>query len=285
MVFHYGYEIIVDTRQVINPYFLSSFFDVRKKDSTGNRFQINEMASPEIDLNSPAQEDTPTDYLVVYSEQTNPEQPGVVMVNWTEFPVNRGQTPTLRFTNSESNFDPITVSNTKVLRSATKIPLEQLNAADLPPTTEGFVAVPSANGSVAPGQTTSTVPLTNIPVTGTPLLDGIVSFNGTSDFLEIPKNENLNFGTGDLSISAWVKTTSTSGIEVILDKRVETTGPVQGYSLSNYFGSLLLQLADGVGNQFTNYVSNISIADGNWHHVAVTVDRDHWMAVVGILME
>lgn len=36
----------------------------------------------------------------------------------------------------------------------------------------------------------------------------------------------------------------------------------------------MFQLADGVGNQFTNYVGNIPIADGNWHHVAVTVDRD-----------
>lgn len=274
VVFHYGYEVTVGTRQVINPYFLGSFFEVRKNDSTGNRFQSNEMASPEIDLNSPVQEDTPTDFLIVYSEQTNPEQPGVVIVNWTEFPVNRGQTPTFRFTNSESNFDPITVSNTRVLRSATKIPLEQLTAADLPPTTEGFVEFPGANGIVPPGKTRDAVTLTGIPVTGTPILDGIVSFNGTSDYREFPTNENLNFGTGDLSISAWVKTTSTSGIEVILDKRVETTGPIQGYALSNYNGNLLLQLADGVGNQFTNYVTNISIADGNWHHVAVTVDRN-----------
>ncbi|AUB43974.1 hypothetical protein COO91_10188 (plasmid) [Nostoc flagelliforme CCNUN1] len=217
-------------------------------------------------------QNTQTEYLVVYSEQKNPQQPGAVIVNWTQFPIPSGQTPTLRFTNSSFNSRPMTVSNTRVLQSATEIPLEKLNAVDLPPTTEGFVPVPSANGSVAPGETKTPayVPITNI----TRVLNYIVSFNGTSDFLEIPNNENLNFGTGDLSISAWVKTTSTSGLEVILDKRVETTGPVQGYSLSNSNGNLLLQLADGVGNQFTNYVSNISIADGNWHYVAVTVDRD-----------
>lgn len=123
----------------------------------------------------------------------------------------------------------------------------------------------------------SNVPPNHNP-TITEVLNRIVSFDGAKDYTEIPNNENLNFDTGDLTISAWVKTTSTSGIEVILDKRVEATGPVKGYVLSNYNGDLLLQLADGVansaGNTWTNYVSDVSIADGNWHHVVVVVDRD-----------
>lgn len=280
VVFHYGYAVKVKFRGILNPVFDKSTYNIGNLAGTISVSQRNSMVSPEIEPNPPGAnfippEDTPDEFLVVFSQQTNPRQPNVAITNWTEFPIKRGQTPRLRFTNSESNFDPITVSNTRVLRSATKIPLEQLTAADLPPTPEvGFVEFPEANGIVLPGQTRDAVTLTGIPVTGTPVLDGVVSFNGTSDFRVIPDNENLNFGTGDLSISAWVKTTSTSGIEVILDKRVETTGPIQGYSLSNFNGSLLLQLADGVGNQFTNYTSNISIADGNWHHVAVTVDRD-----------
>ncbi|MBD2247725.1 LamG domain-containing protein [Nostoc sp. FACHB-888] len=276
VLFHYGYELTVESIGKLNPGFDRSFFTLVNNGRTRSFSQRNPMASPEIELRGAIpQEDTPDEFLVVFSEQRNPERPGVAIVNWTEFPIKRGQTPTIRFTNTASNFDSVTVSNTRVLRSATKIPLEQLTATDLPPTPEvGFVEFPEANGIVLPGQTRDPVTLTGIPVIGTPILDTIASFNGTSDFLEIPKNENLNFGTGDLSISAWVKTTSTSGLEVILDKRVETTGPVQGYSLSNSNGNLLLQLADGVGNQFTNYVSNISIADGNWHHVAVTVDRD-----------
>lgn len=106
------------------------------------------------------------------------------------------------------------------------------------------------------------------------VLNRIATFNGTSDFVEISNDDKLNFGTGDLSISAWVKTTSNNGIAIILDKRVEASGPIQGYSLVSNSGTLLLQLADGEGTQFTNYVSNILIADGNLHHVAVTVDRD-----------
>lgn len=275
VLFHYGYEIEVTSRGPLNAKFDGSFYSVRN--SLGRSlFERSLMVSPEIDPNPPGanfvpQENTPDEFLVVYSEQRNPEEQGVAIANWTQFPIKRGQTPTLRFTNSEANFDPITVSKTRVLRSATEIPLEQLTAADLPPTDPRFVPVPSADGIVAPDEVKPPVP---VPGPITAVLKGITKFNGTSDFVEIPDNDDLNFGTGDLSISAWVKTSSSNGLEIILDKRVEDSGPIQGYSLVNNSGTLLLQLADGEGTQFTNYVSSILIADGNLHHVTVTVDRD-----------
>ncbi|BAZ22091.1 thrombospondin N-terminal-like domain protein [Kalymmatonema gypsitolerans NIES-4073] len=117
------------------------------------------------------------------------------------------------------------------------------------------------------------------------VLDNIVSFDGQQKFIKVPDKGCLNFGTEDFTISAWIKTTSTSGIEVIVDKRIETSGPVQGYALSNYNGTLLFQLADGgrggKAKEWYNYESGIPIADGQWHHVAVSVDRDqkdggHW---------
>ena len=46
------------------------------------------------------------------------------------------------------------------------------------------------------------------------------------------------------------------------------------YALYNYGGKLGFQLADGIGKEWTNYVSDVSIADGQWHQVTVTVDRD-----------
>jgi CHAT domain-containing protein len=97
-------------------------------------------------------------------------------------------------------------------------------------------------------------------------------FNGVDNYIEISDVPALNFGTGDFSISAWIKTNDKSGINVILDKRVEISEPEQGYVLFNSKGKLLLQLADGSG--WTNYDSNVFIADGQWHHVGVTVDRD-----------
>jgi hypothetical protein len=62
----------------------------------------------------------------------------------------------------------------------------------------------------------------------------------------------------------------------ILDKRIDTPQRVKGYHLFAYTGSLGLQLADGLGKGYSNYLSPVltpDLTDGNWHHVAVTVSR------------
>ncbi len=102
---------------------------------------------------------------------------------------------------------------------------------------------------------------------------GSLSFDGVNDYVRVADNNALDFGTGDFSISVWVKTSDSSGIDVILDKRTEASGPVQGFVLFTYNGELGFQLGDGKGH--TNYGSNNAfIADGNWHQVTVTVDRN-----------
>ena len=106
------------------------------------------------------------------------------------------------------------------------------------------------------------------------VLEGVCYFNGETDYFEIDEEPSLNFGTEDFSISAWVQTGNQSGIQVIVDKRIEVSGPIQGYVLAIYKGSLLLQLADGLGKKWTDYMSSLFIADRQWHHLAVTVDRD-----------
>jgi Concanavalin A-like lectin/glucanases superfamily len=103
------------------------------------------------------------------------------------------------------------------------------------------------------------------------VLKGTHSFDGRTKYIKIPNQSFLNFGTNNFSFSAWVKTASRNGIEVIFDKRIETSGPVQGYHVATWDGKLLIQLADG--NGWTNYISSIFIADAQWHHIAITVDR------------
>ncbi|MEO0533911.1 MAG: LamG domain-containing protein [Cyanobacteria bacterium P01_A01_bin.123] len=107
------------------------------------------------------------------------------------------------------------------------------------------------------------------------VLTGVRTFDGETDYIEVPNQSDLNFGTGDFSISVWIKTSRQSGIDIIVDKRVETSGPIQGYVLANYQGNILLQLADmGRKDGWTNYISAPFVADDQWHHVAVTVNRD-----------
>lgn len=104
-----------------------------------------------------------------------------------------------------------------------------------------------------------------------PQLSSALSFDGVDDYVEIPHSSALNVGTGDFSIFAWVKSNSQSLI-VMLDKRVETSGPVQGWVLSLYEGKMLFQLANGDGHQ--NYGCHTFVGDNQWHHVGVVIHRN-----------
>jgi len=108
---------------------------------------------------------------------------------------------------------------------------------------------------------------------GTITLPGMVGparrFNGAGDHVRVPNAAQHNFGAGDFSVDAWVRCPAGTGLQVIADKRVS---PARGWSLFLLNGELGFQLADGAG--FSNYIRPGVITDGQWHHVAATVDRD-----------
>jgi|GEM_PF-1255986 len=97
-------------------------------------------------------------------------------------------------------------------------------------------------------------------------------FNGVNQYVEVPDYAGINIGTGNFSVDAWVKpATLDSTIRIIVDHRAETSTTV-GYSLflggNNTIG---FQIGDG---NFVNYPSTFVVpADGQWHQVAVTVNR------------
>ncbi|MDJ0837641.1 MAG: S8 family serine peptidase [Acidobacteriota bacterium] len=97
---------------------------------------------------------------------------------------------------------------------------------------------------------------------------GAVSLNRS--FVEVSSSPVLNFGAGDFSIDIWLRTEQRGGVITIIDKR-RVDEAVVGYSLFLFNGNLSFQLADGM---HTNFSSDIFVADGEWHHLAVTVDRD-----------
>ena len=119
-----------------------------------------------------------------------------------------------------------------------------------------------------------------IPVSGK--VNGALSFDGIDDYVEVNDHPTLNFGTGNFSADTWIRTSDANGVKLIVDKRQEATNLVQGYSLFLSNGLLAFQLADGPGSTTcsnlpssacTNYGSTAFVADGNWHHIAVTVNR------------
>jgi len=120
------------------------------------------------------------------------------------------------------------------------------------------------------------------PVSGK--VAGALRFDGVNDHVRVPDHAELNVGTGNFTLDAWVRTGS-SGLIVLVDKR---SGPTpQGYSLFLVNGRLGFQMANGVGSSgcaatptpgraCVNYVApptSPNVADGQWHHVAAVVDR------------
>lgn len=113
---------------------------------------------------------------------------------------------------------------------------------------------------------------TNGPTPLPAVVSNGLSFDGVDDYVEAPHQAWLNFGTGNFSIDLWIRVPANiASQQSVLDKRASP--PLRGYhiALMGGTGEPLLQLTDGTG--FTNYLSGLSLADGLWHHLAVTVDR------------
>ncbi len=126
-------------------------------------------------------------------------------------------------------------------------------------------------------------------------------FDGSTSYVEYPSTIITNIGPavcpsgsptsgawsacpGDFSIDAWIRPASIPGVQVIVDKRAASGPNVIGYSFFAYEAAggevLGLQLADNVsptasGINVLSGVASPALTDGNWHHVAVTVQNRH----------
>lgn len=172
VLFHYGYSEEITSSQALTPSFFETVIQLR--DNKGRLVTDKKpMATPIVTTSSGGV----TQYLIVYHEQSDPVENGVVTGVWTEFPVTSGvsikesplkaklknivqtqpQSQTLSYSNNSLNPGSITISNTRVLLSDKEIPLDQLNRESLPPTDPRFIPVPSADGTIVPGQATTPV--------------------------------------------------------------------------------------------------------------------------------
>jgi len=119
------------------------------------------------------------------------------------------------------------------------------------------------------------------PIPG--MVGGALSFDGVDDFVRVPDHPEVNVGTNDMSIDAWVMTKA-SGFQPIVSK-MDASGI--GFSFFLESGRLGFELganmpvigATAPPLSTVESVRSVSpagspnVADGQWHHVAVTVDR------------
>jgi nucleoid-associated protein YgaU len=98
-------------------------------------------------------------------------------------------------------------------------------------------------------------------------------FNGYNNYIKVPNSPSLNFGTGDLTVSAWIKTTaSTVGWDEARDEILAKGDPfISGYSLSLLHNR---PAAHWGGTGRTGFVEkNKSLNDGQWHNIVAVRDN------------
>jgi hypothetical protein len=92
-----------------------------------------------------------------------------------------------------------------------------------------------------------------------------LNFNGPAydDYVSVPDDDTLDFGDGNFTLEAWVKTTETEEGSRILSK----LNPGGNYYLIAYYpdGHVRIQISDG---DILNAESPQPINDGFWHHIA-----------------
>lgn len=147
-----------------------------------------------------------------------------------------------------------------------------------PPQLAGWWAFDEVSGPTAMDRSSASAHGTHIgaPVPTPGRVSRALRFNGTTAYVQAPNTASLNPSLGNFSIDAWIRietASSLNGIRTIVEKR-EQNPYFRGYSFFLYNGALGLQLADGIGSQYSNFISTVSVpADGKWHFVAVTVNR------------
>lgn len=99
-------------------------------------------------------------------------------------------------------------------------------------------------------------------------------FDGIDDNIDFgdPANSLLDFGTNlDFSITGWIKTNS--GLkQAIISKGLNTSGAGTGWAIyKDSDGQLSMDINVSTLNTFV-FPSNLN--DDNWHHFAITLDRD-----------
>ncbi len=116
---------------------------------------------------------------------------------------------------------------------------------------------------------------TGVLTNGPSWIDGrfgeAIGLDGADDYVQIADDATLDFGTGDFTISAWLKTTASSTSRIL--GKVDGDGTTGGSPIQYHFytvsdGKLYFKVADG--SSTVTYKTTNAINDGEWHHLMGT---------------
>jgi len=105
--------------------------------------------------------------------------------------------------------------------------------------------------------------------TGAGLVDQAFILDGEGDFVDVPHDPALNFGTNDFTVAQWVYFNNTDGEQVLIEKWVQRFPGSAGWTLTKLDGNVLrLALANGDGGETNVDSTAVSIPTATWIHFA-----------------
>jgi hypothetical protein len=117
--------------------------------------------------------------------------------------------------------------------------------------------------------------LTNGPTWVTGKSGSAINFDGSNDYLTAANPSIDDFGTGAMTVEAWVKTSGNAGaIQEIVDNKTQGTNNA-GFNLQTTVTTCLpyIRIANGTSQANSGAVNAPSICDGQWHHLAGVLTR------------
>ena len=93
-----------------------------------------------------------------------------------------------------------------------------------------------------------------------------MSYDGISDWITVADNDDLDFGTGSFTMSAWIKTTHVA-FQTIVGKRTSANGYVFGVFNNGHLACFL----EGDSGDSGFITGRIDISDGEWNHIVFVV--------------
>lgn len=106
-----------------------------------------------------------------------------------------------------------------------------------------------------------------------------LQFDGTDDFVDVGGGTNLSMGTGDQTVSIWVKfnNATAANYETLFycGGATDSAGS-PGYWIHRYTGTsrLFSEFSDGTVTRVHTDYSNSSIGANQWYNIVVVFDRD-----------
>jgi hypothetical protein len=150
-------------------------------------------------------------------------------------------------------------------------------SAPVPPTPSGTIAhwpFDETTGTIAPDVSGNnyTATLMNGPTWTVGRVNRSLAFDGINDVVTAPQSSTFN--AFPLTIAAWIKTTSATGLVGIVNKYV--AGSFNGYNLFMRNGALCAWYLRGRSNYVYDgsrcTLKTTGYNDNRWHHVAYVVE-------------